>query len=148
MNEVNIRKMETDDVEQVIQVEEASFTQPWTPDIFYQETEKNKQAHYFVLEADSKIIGYVGAWIVLDEAQITNIVVLQAYRGLKLGEKLFRFILEYAKTMGVRLLSLEVRQTNLTAQRLYQKLGLQMGGIRKNYYTDNQEDAIVMWVNL
>nr|WP_249871593.1 ribosomal protein S18-alanine N-acetyltransferase [Oceanobacillus saliphilus] len=148
MANVIIRKMELSDVNQVLEVERVSFATPWTTDIFYQELIDNKHAHYFVLELDGTVAGYIGIWIVLDDAQITNIAVMPDYRGHKLGEKLFGYTVQYALEMGVKRLSLEVRQSNIPAQKLYGKFGFVPGGIRKNYYTDNQEDAIVMWVNL
>ncbi|PAV27685.1 ribosomal-protein-alanine N-acetyltransferase [Virgibacillus profundi] len=148
MAKVTIRKMELADVDQVMEVEKASFTTPWTIDIFYQEIVDNDHAYYFVIELDEKIVGYVGTWIILDDAQITNIAILPRFRGHKLGEKLFRYTIQQAMLMGVTRLSLEVRISNIPAQGLYSKFGLVPGGIRKNYYTDNQEDALVMWVNL
>lgn len=147
MNDVVIRKMEITDVDDVITVEKASFATSWTADIFYQEITENKYAHYYVLELDGDIIGYAGAWIVFEDAQITNIAIKPEYRGRKLGEKLFQFMLQLAIKEGAARLSLEVRLSNIIAQRLYRKFGLVPGGIRKNYYTDNNEDAIVMWVN-
>ncbi|OZU87374.1 ribosomal-protein-alanine N-acetyltransferase [Virgibacillus indicus] len=148
MAEAILRKMELADVDAVMEVEKASFSKPWTIDIFYQEITDNDHAHYFVIEVDKKIIGYIGAWIIIDEAQITNIAILPEYRGYKLGEKLFGYTLKQAMLMGVARLSLEVRKSNIVAQGLYRKFGLVPGGIRKNYYTDDQEDALVMWVNL
>jgi [ribosomal protein S18]-alanine N-acetyltransferase len=148
MAELTIRKMELNDINQVMFVEIASFTSPWTEEIFKQELIENQHAHYYIMTIDEKVIGYVGMWIVLDDAQITNIAILPGYRGQKLGEKLFRFAMQKAVSLGVTRLSLEVRVTNVVAQKMYRKFGLVPGGIRKNYYTDNHEDAIVMWVNL
>ncbi|MUK88530.1 ribosomal-protein-alanine N-acetyltransferase [Ornithinibacillus sp. L9] len=148
MAELSIRKMELSDISQVMEVETRSFESPWTEDIFYQEIVKNKHAHYYVMLIEKKIVGFVGVWIVFDDAQITNIAILPELRGNKLGEKLFRFTMQQAIGMGVERLSLEVRASNTVAQRLYRKFGLVAGGIRKNYYSDNNEDAIVMWVNL
>lgn len=87
-------------------------------------------------------------WVVLDESQITNVAVLPEGRGKGIGEALMREAIAYAKSLNVVVMSLEVRVTNEVAQNLYRKLGFQEGGIRKGYYTDNQEDALVMWVNL
>lgn len=143
-----IREMEIKDIEAVLEVERESFHTAWTKDIFHQEISKNPHAHYFVIEVEGNIVGYAGIWIVFDDAQITNIAILPAYRRKKLGEQLFRHIMRYAVLKGISRLSLEVRQSNIVAQRLYRKFGLVPGGIRKNYYTDNQEDAIVMWVNI
>jgi len=148
MAELTIRKMELKDIKDVMKIDQASFTQPWTEDIFHMEIEKNDQAHYFILKTENKVIGYVGMWVVIDDAQITNIAILPEFRGKKFGEKLFGFVCQKAIQMGVKRLSLEVRASNVAAQKMYRKFGLVPGGIRKNYYTDNREDAIVMWVNL
>ncbi|WP_188455045.1 ribosomal protein S18-alanine N-acetyltransferase [Virgibacillus oceani] len=148
MAELVIRKMEIVDIDNVYEVEKASFDTPWTKDIFYQEIIENQFANYFVMELDQTIIGYAGLWVVIDDAQITNIAVMPTYRGKKFGEKLFLYTMEQAIKLGANRLSLEVRTSNIVAQRMYRKFGLVPGGIRKNYYTDNQEDAIVMWVNL
>ncbi|WP_164219724.1 ribosomal protein S18-alanine N-acetyltransferase [Virgibacillus sp. YIM 98842] len=148
MAEVTIRPMRLHDVEEVLLVEKETFSTPWTKDIFYKEISENDYAHYFVMLLDGKVIGYVGVWIVVDDAQITNIAILPAYRRKKLGEKLFRYTMQKLIVMGVSRLSLEVRESNIAAQKMYRKFGLVAGGIRKNYYVDNHEDAIVMWVNL
>lgn len=142
------RYMKEEDIDQILEVEHASFATPWSREAFYNEIYNNKFAVYIVLEEDQKIIGYVGAWIVIDEAHITNVAILPSYRGKKLGEALLRKMMTVAKDMGARSMTLEVRVTNNVAQSLYRKLGFQNGGIRKNYYTDNQEDALVMWVNI
>lgn len=148
MKEIHIRKMKYSDINHVMEVEKSSFTSPWTKEIFYQEIEKNSYAHYFVVESNEQVIGYAGMWIVVDDAQITNIAIKPDYRGFRIGERLFQHIYQHAIQNGVKRLSLEVRASNYVAQRLYRKFGLVPGGIRKNYYTDNQEDAIIMWVNI
>lgn len=142
------RYMKEEDIDQILEVEQASFTTPWSREAFYNEIYNNKFAVYLVLEEDEKIVGYCGAWIVIDEAHVTNVAVLPEYRGKKLGEALLRKMMTVAMDMGARSMTLEVRVTNHVAQSLYRKLGFQNGGIRKNYYSDNQEDALVMWVNL
>lgn len=142
------RYMNEEDIDQILEVEHASFATPWSREAFYNEIYNNKFAVYIVLEEDHKIIGYCGAWIVIDEAHVTNIAILPSYRGQKLGEALLRKMMEVAKDMGARSMTLEVRVTNQVAQSLYRKFGFQNGGIRKNYYSDNQEDALVMWVDI
>src|SRR5690606_40620734 len=129
MAELTIRKMELNDINQVMFVEIASFTSPWTEEIFKQELIENHHAHYYIMTLDEKVIGYVGMWIVFDDAQITNIAILPGYRGQKLGEKLFRFAMQKAVSLGVTRLSLEVRVTNVVAQKMYRKFGLVPGGI-------------------
>ena len=140
--------MVEDDIRDVLKVDQATFSASWTEDIFKHEVVDNQHAHYFVVEAEGDIIGYAGLWIVEDDAQVTNIALLRKFRGYKIGEKLFGFAVQHAVKHGVTRLSLEVRVSNIIAQKMYRKFGLVPGGIRKNYYSDNGEDAIVMWVNL
>ena len=146
---VHYRKMTPDDVEAVYAIELATFPSPWTLDSFHYEMQENQFAHYTVAVNDTgKIIGFCGMWIVIDSAQITNVAVLPEARGLGIGEALMRESMKVAKEGGADIMSLEVRVTNTVAQNLYRKLEFQDGGIRKGYYTDNGEDALVMWVKL
>jgi [ribosomal protein S18]-alanine N-acetyltransferase len=146
-NTFSFRMMTVDDIDQVMEVEHHSFTLPWSRESFYNEIIKNQFAVYLVLEDKGRVIGYCGVWIVIDEAHITNIAILPEYRGRKLGEALLGKIIEVAKERGAKTMTLEVRMSNMIAQSLYRKLGFQGGAVRKAYYTDNQEDALVMWVN-
>lgn len=145
---LTFRFMNEQDIDDVLEIEQKSFATPWSREAFYNELTQNQFAVYVVLEEEEKVIGYCGVWIVVDEAHITNVAMLPDYRGRKLGEALMRKIIEVAVEMGAKTMTLEVRVSNFTAQSLYRKLGFQDGAIRKNYYTDNQEDALVMWVNL
>ena len=146
---VRYRRMTVDDVQAVHKIELASFPVPWTLDSFYYEMTENQYAHYLVAEDETgEIIGFCGIWLVIDAAQITNVAVVQSVRGQGIGETLMREAMRVAKEAKMDVMSLEVRVTNTVAQNLYRKLGFQDGGLRKGYYTDNQEDALVMWVNL
>jgi [ribosomal protein S18]-alanine N-acetyltransferase len=145
---MDIRFMTIDDLDDVMEVEEKSFTVPWKREAFINEIEKNHFSTYIAVEDEGRVIGYCGVWLVVDEAHITNVAVLPGYRGQGLGELLMRKIMEVSIEFGARVMTLEVRKSNEAAQRLYRKLGFQNGGIRKRYYSDNQEDALVMWVNL
>ncbi len=146
--EIQIRKMVEKDIAQVMEIDQQTFSSPWTEDIFIYEITENNYGHYFVVETNDTIIGYVGIWIVHEDAQITNIAILKQYRGYKIGEKLFGYAMQYAYKLGAERLSLEVRVSNIVAQNMYRKFGLVPGGIRKKYYTDDNEDALVMWVSL
>ncbi|SHN35197.1 ribosomal protein S18-alanine N-acetyltransferase [Gracilibacillus kekensis] len=148
MAKVQFRKMKESDIEAVRNIDKQSFPKPWPEDIYYEELKNNNYAVYFVAIVDDNIVGFCGCWMILDEAQITNIAVDPSYRGKGYGQGLFQYVINYGIAHGIRLLSLEVRVSNIVAQRMYKNFGLQPGGIRKNYYTDNQEDAIVLWVNL
>lgn len=142
------RYMQEEDIDQILEVEHACFTTPWSREAFYNELHNNKFAVYIVLEEDKKIIGYCGAWIVIDEAHVTNVAILPEHRGRKLGAAMLEKLMMIAREMGAKSMTLEVRVSNYVAQSLYRKFGFQNGGIRKNYYSDNLEDALVMWVNL
>lgn len=140
--------MTVDDLDEVMEVEVNSFTIPWSREAFFNELTKNQFAQYLIVEVNQKVVGYCGVWIIIDEAHITNIALLPEYRGLKLGEALMGKVMELAREMGALRVTLEVRVSNERAQNLYRKFGFEQGAIRKQYYTDNMEDALVMWVNL
>ncbi|AYC30344.1 ribosomal protein S18-alanine N-acetyltransferase [Paenisporosarcina cavernae] len=141
------RKMTYEDITSVLAIEREAFTLPWTEEAFQHEMTNNFHAYYVVAEtAEHQIVGFCGMWLVMDECHITNVAVLQAFKGRKIGEGLMREAIRVSKEHGAVLMTLEVRVTNTPAQNLYRKLGFKDGGIRKNYYTDNQEDGLVMWV--
>ncbi len=144
--EVHYREMTIEDIPSVVRIEEEAFATPWTEEIFTHEMTGNHYAHYVVAEYEGDVIGHCGMWIVLDECHVTNIAVRRHLRGLGIGEGLMTKAVELCQSLGVVLMTLEVRVSNQTAQNLYRKLGFQDGGIRKNYYTDDGEDALVMWV--
>ncbi|PKG22715.1 ribosomal protein S18-alanine N-acetyltransferase [Niallia nealsonii] len=148
MEKYDFRYMTVKDIEEVYTIESISFPTPWSKEAFYNELTQNRFATYVVIEHEEHLVGYCGVWIVVDEAHITNIAILPQFRGYKLGENLLRKIMQEAKNRGANTMTLEVRVSNIIAQNLYRKLGFQDGAIRKRYYTDNQEDALVMWVKI
>jgi ribosomal-protein-alanine N-acetyltransferase len=112
------------------------------------ELSNNHFARYMVMEYDGDVIGYGGMWTIMDEAHVTNIAVRAGYRGQGLGEKLMTELQRTAVFFGAARMTLEVRVSNEIAQRLYRKLGFEPAGIRPGYYSDNQEDALIMWAEL
>ncbi|AMA74244.1 MULTISPECIES: ribosomal protein S18-alanine N-acetyltransferase [Aneurinibacillus] len=146
--EFMIRRMEMKDLDDIEEVEQLSFPTPWSRESFINELKNNVFARYFVIEKDKRVIGYGGMWLVLDEAHITNIAIHPDYRGLRLGERLMRRLMGLAIRSGAASMTLEVRKSNEVAQRLYRKLGFVEEGVRPGYYTDNGEDAIIMWATL
>lgn len=146
---VHYRKMTPEDVEAVHAIEQATFPTPWTLESFHYEMRENQYAYYILAEDDfGEIVGFCGMWLVIDSAQITNVAVVTKVRGQGIGEGLMQEAMKVAKLHNIDIMSLEVRISNEIAQNLYRKLGFKDGGIRKKYYQDNQEDALVMWVNL
>lgn len=142
-----IRDMRADDVSGVHEVEQECFTLPWSRKAFEAELDDNDLAHYLVIEDEDRIIGYAGVWIVLDEAHVTNIAISQSYRRRGLGERLLVELIRCAKQYGALSMTLEVRVTNSAAQKLYEKLGFVKRGIRRQYYSDTKEDALIMWLD-
>ncbi|MDQ0190059.1 ribosomal-protein-alanine N-acetyltransferase [Alicyclobacillus cycloheptanicus] len=146
--EIKLRRMTLRDVDSVLVVERRSFTAPWSRQAFMTELLDNQFARYIVAEDDGRIVGYAGVWIIVDEGHVTNIAVDPDYRGMHLGETLLRALMAICAAHGGSRMTLEVRVTNSVAQNLYRKLGFTAAGIRKGYYTDNREDAIIMWADL
>jgi ribosomal-protein-alanine N-acetyltransferase len=140
-----IEDMRVEDIPAVQIVENASFPLPWPANAFRHELTQNKNAHYLVAREGEQIVGYAGLWLSLDEAHITTFAVLPEYRRRKIGERMLLSIFERAERLGAEWLTLEVRASNLAAQRLYEKYGFRPAGIRRRYYSDNNEDAIIMW---
>lgn len=145
---VNIRRMKIDDINEVVEIEKRCFPTPWTFNAFNHELKKNKMAIYFVAELDGKVVGYCGAWHIVDEFHITNVAVHPDFRGFKAGKTVVETLIENAYTKKIARITLEVRRSNLTAQTLYKDLGFKLGGVRKEYYDDNREDALIMWKEL
>ncbi|HEU5288148.1 MAG TPA: ribosomal protein S18-alanine N-acetyltransferase [Candidatus Limnocylindria bacterium] len=142
-----IEDMTLDDIDAVQEVERASFPVPWPANAFRHELTQNKNAHYIIAKEGDHVVGYAGLWLSLDEAHITTFAVLPAYRRRRIGERMLLAIFERAGKLGAEWLTLEVRASNLPAQRLYEKYGFRPAGIRRRYYSDNNEDAIIMWTD-
>ena len=142
-SEIIIRLMTMADVDGVAAVEAATFPTPWSRDAFASEM-NNVAARYLVAEKDGRVIGFAGAWIILDESHITHIAVYKEERGQGIGRKLTEGLMQYLSNLGAAYATLEVRKSNEVAQNLYKSLGFIKLGVRKRYYEDNGEDALIM----
>lgn len=145
---IELQNMSFEDIDQVCEIENRSFTTPWSRESFESELSQNNLARYIVAKVNGKVAAYGGMWIILDEAHITNIAVHPDYRGQKIGEKLVRAMLQTAADNKADRITLEVRASNDAARKLYKKLDFKDSGIRKGYYADSGEDAIIMWKEL
>lgn len=145
---LEFRLMQLDDIPDVLEIEHEAFTLPWTEEAFRNELTLNHFAKYMIMELNGQAIGYAGMWTIMDEAHITNIAVREAFRGRKLGDRLLDELMQTASYLGMERMTLEVRVTNRVAQSLYEKKGFKPAGIRKGYYSDNNEDAVIMWADL
>ena len=142
---MTIRRMTLADVPAVHAIEVATFAMPWSLESLQNEMERNACARYLVVEDESgALIAYAGAWIVFDEAHVTNVAVAQAMRGQGIGRAILAALMQYAANMGAQVLTLEVRKSNTVALALYQSMGFSQLGVRKRYYEDNGEDALLL----
>jgi len=143
-----VREMNINDLEKVLEIERECFTTPWSEEAFRMEVEKNMLAKYIVVEDEDEILGYGGIWLIVDEGHITNIAVHPRYRGKGIGNFLVEGLIDLCKRREIYRMTLEVRVSNIVAQSLYKKYGFKEAGIRPRYYSDTNEDALIMWKEL
>lgn len=143
---IEIATMSRADVPAVMEIERKSYTCPWHENAYLTEL-SNSSATYIVARINGEAVGYAGMWVVMDEAHITTLAVDISLRGKKIGERLLLSLIERAVHQGAERASLEVREHNIIAQNLYSKYGFHSAALRKAYYTDNYENAVVMWVD-
>lgn len=144
VDKLQILPMKQEHLGRVLEIENVSFPTPWSYRSYLGELTRNNFAHYFVGFIDGELVGYIGLWIVVDEAHITTIAVAPEYRGNHIAEKFIQYGVEYTKVWGAEKMILEVRISNLAAQKVYKRMGFRQIGVRKQYYADTLEDAIVM----
>lgn len=144
--DVRIEQMRVEDVEAVAELDKKCFPSPWSVSAYMNEAH-NSSAYYVVARVHDRIIGFAGMWLIMDEAHITTIGVDPDLRGQKIGERILIHILDEAIHRGARRVTLEVRKSNIVAQNLYDKYMFHTVAVRKAYYTNNNEDALVMWID-
>jgi ribosomal-protein-alanine N-acetyltransferase len=146
MEDFRIQKMKIDDLDEIIEIERESFSMPWSRWMFERELEDTNRAYFLVARNNYEIFGYIGFWIVFDEAHIVTIAVRSDYRRKGIGTMLLASALVVADTLSAKKATLEVRVTNTSAQNMYFEFGFDTVSIRKGFYTDTNEDAYVMWI--
>ena len=147
MAEVLVRKMIHADLEQVIEIDQISFSLPWPKRSFQYELDENFTSRCWVADVDGRIAAMMVGWMIIDELHVATIATHPDYRGQGIGKKVLVHALLAARKEGVIRAFLEVRQTNETALNMYRSLGFVEDGRRKEYYKDNNEDAILMSLN-
>jgi len=145
-NKVTISNMEIQDLDLIANNLETDFDDFWNYNVFKAEL-TNGNSKYLVAKIDNKIVGFAGIIPVLDEADISNIVIHKNLRNQKIGSLLFEALIDLAISLNLKTLNLEVRESNIPAIKLYEKYGFKTCGIRKNYYK-NTENAILMMKSL
>lgn len=138
-----LREMMVDDLDAVMEIENELFHMPWTKEGYFTFLTR-PDAMFLVVEEKGRLLGYCGLLMVLDEADVTNVAVRKDRQREGIGHFLVESMMRLAADQGIEIIHLEVRAGNKTAIRLYERLGFERDGLRKNYYTDPTEDAILM----
>jgi [ribosomal protein S18]-alanine N-acetyltransferase len=147
--DIIIRKMKPEDLEEVVNIDKMSFSLPWPENSFRFEVLENRNSRNWVAEGTlpdgkKRIVAMTVLWKVLDEIHIGTFAVHPEFRRLGVGKQLLKVALDEARSEGASHAWLEVRRSNLAAQQLYQQFGFEVLDVRKKYYKDNGEDALVM----
>jgi ribosomal-protein-alanine N-acetyltransferase len=145
MSAFSVVPLELSHLDGVLEVDRLSFTIPWSRDSFEREAVQNDFAHYVVAICEGRVIGYGGVWIIAGEGQITNIAVHPEFRGIGAAARMLEALIEICRAESVTDMTLEVRVSNAPAISLYKKYGFTEEGVRKQFYHDNKEDALIMW---
>jgi ribosomal-protein-alanine N-acetyltransferase len=141
-----VETLEEADLDAVLAIEEASFTNPWTRQMFLWELQNVGVSYGYVLRTPEwPVAAFCTIWVVMDEIHINNIAVRPECRGGGVGRVLLEFVLRLGAGLGARRATLEVRRSNQAALKLYEKLGFAVAGVRKNYYANPVEDALILW---
>ena len=138
------------DLEGVLEVEQVSFTNPWTREMYLREMDNPRVSYIHVLrlrggEHEGTTTGFCSFWLVFDELHINNLAIRPDYRGRGMGSALLEHAMSTAGRLGARRATLEVRRSNDPARRIYERLGFEIAGVRRNYYTNPIEDALILW---
>lgn len=145
MQKFEIQKMNYDHIDSILQIEELCYgAHHWSKDSFIAEL-NNKISSYYCILKDSKCVGYIGIWKIVNEAHITNLSVHPVFQHQKLAHRLLMTVIKECYKDKVKFITLEVRVSNKRAINLYERFGFKSLGVRKKYYQDNNEDALIMW---
>lgn len=138
-----IVKMTKEHVPEVAEIEKLCFSDPWSEHAL-SESIACDYAHFSVYLENGKVIGYMGFYALFDEGSVTNVATHPDYRGRGVGTALMQHTIELCRKRSVESITLEVRESNITAQRLYEKCGFERVGVRKNFYSLPRENALIM----
>ena len=146
MEEFEIQKMTHKNLDNILEIEELCYgPHHWSRESFLTELNNKISSYYVVVNNENRCIGYSGLWKIVDEAHITNLCVHPKYQNKKIAHKLLLNIIEECYREKIKFITLEVRISNKRAIHLYKKFGFKSLGVRKKYYQDNNEDALIMW---
>jgi ribosomal-protein-alanine N-acetyltransferase len=133
-------------IDEILAVEEASFTSPWTREMYLAVLNNTGVSYFYLARTETgQVIGFCSFWRVLDELHINNLAVLPEHRRSGIGTDLLLRVLADGSAFGAKRATLEVRRSNEAAQKLYEKFGFTVAGVRRLYYSSPPEDALVLW---
>jgi [ribosomal protein S18]-alanine N-acetyltransferase len=137
------------EIDTILQIEEASFTRPWTREMYLGELENTGVSFlYLARDGDRQVAGFCAVWRVMDEIHINNLAVAPPFRRAGVASAMLTHVLSEGARLGARRATLEVRQSNAAARQLYEKFGFSVAAVRRQYYTQPEEDALVLWREL
>lgn len=139
-----VRPMQPGDIAAVVAVERSAFDEGWPATAFERELTQNRMARYVVLEVGGEVVGFGGIWLMVDEAHVVTVAVRPDCRGRGFGRLLVHGLVQVAQCEGMLSATLECRVSNAAARALYSRYGFYEVGLRRKYYQDNQEDAVIM----
>lgn len=145
--EIEITRMRRRHLRGIMAIERQVYPRPWSPSLFVSEMTTGRNRAYLVALSGRAVVGYAGLISYGDEAHVTTIAVDPGYQRLRIGTRLLYELVREALELGARAVSLEVRVTNWGAQRMYGRFGFRPVGVRRNYYQETNEDALVMWTD-
>jgi ribosomal-protein-alanine N-acetyltransferase len=146
MNWTIERTLADRDLDEIVAIENASFSNPWTREMYVRELQNPDVSFLYVLRLpETGIVAFCSFWMVLDEVHINNLAVRHDHRGQGLGTALLEHVLQAAAGRGAGRATLEVRRSNAPARRLYERLGFEIAATRPNYYVSPAEDALILW---
>jgi ribosomal-protein-alanine N-acetyltransferase len=145
--ELEVARMRRRHLKGVMAIERQVYPRPWSPNLFLSEMNELRNRGYFVARIGKDVVGYGGMMAYGEEAHVTTIAVDPVHHRRKIGTRLMYELVQEGLRLGARAVSLEVRVSNVGAQRLYEQFGFRPVGVRKNYYQETNEDALVMWVD-
>lgn len=144
----SVDSLEEADLDEVLEVERASFSNPWSRQMFVWEMQNAGVSYAYVLRTPEwRVAGFCTVWLVLDEVHINNIAIRPECRGQGAGRILLTVVLRTGAAHGATRATLEVRRSNTAALKLYEGMGFRIGGTRRSYYTSPVEDALILWLD-